>query len=55
LETWKRRNVRLAYEWDVNNYEEAESDKPEFYGTRKKLVHKLTLRNIICLLFKWLL
>uniref|UniRef100_UPI00398EAC39 anoctamin-7-like n=1 Tax=Pristiophorus japonicus TaxID=55135 RepID=UPI00398EAC39 len=33
LETWKRRNTELVYEWDVENYENDELVRPEFYGT----------------------
>lgn len=35
LEVWKRKNCKLAYEWDVNAYEDAEPNRPEFFGTKK--------------------
>ncbi|KAK3592836.1 hypothetical protein CHS0354_028912 [Potamilus streckersoni] len=34
LEVWKRHQARLAYEWDVEQFEETEPDRPEFYGTK---------------------
>ncbi|ESO89426.1 hypothetical protein LOTGIDRAFT_234280 [Lottia gigantea] len=33
LEAWKRLNSRLAYEWDVEDFESKEPDRPQFYGT----------------------
>lgn len=33
LEFWKRKNAILAYEWDVDNYEDSEPNKPEYFGT----------------------
>ncbi|KAL3880795.1 hypothetical protein ACJMK2_033006 [Sinanodonta woodiana] len=36
LEVWKRHQARLAYEWDVEQFEETEPDRPEFYGTKQK-------------------
>ncbi|XP_067842783.1 anoctamin-7-like [Heptranchias perlo] len=33
LEKWKRKNAELVYEWDVENYENDELTRPEFYGT----------------------
>ncbi|XP_078078838.1 anoctamin-7-like [Mustelus asterias] len=33
LECWKRKNAELVYEWDVENYENVELARPEFYGT----------------------
>lgn len=38
LEIWKRTNATLAYEWDVDNWEDVEPDRPQFYGTQKKEV-----------------
>ena len=38
LEVWKRRNATLAYEWDVDSFEETEPDRPQFYGTERKPV-----------------
>nr|XP_006816508.1 PREDICTED: anoctamin-4-like [Saccoglossus kowalevskii] len=40
LEIWKRTNARLAYEWDVDNYEFNEIDRPQFYGTKERVVRK---------------
>ena len=39
LEVWKRRNATLAYQWDVDNFEDTEPDRPQFYGTQKKPVN----------------
>ncbi|XP_064610213.1 anoctamin-4-like isoform X2 [Liolophura sinensis] len=36
LEFWKRKNATLSYEWDVDQYENNEPDRPQFYGTKKK-------------------
>ncbi|KAL5011379.1 hypothetical protein ScPMuIL_009930 [Solemya velum] len=36
LELWKRKNATLAYEWDVEDFELNEPDRPEFYGTKVK-------------------
>ena len=36
LEVWKRKNHTLAYEWDVENFENTEPDRPEFYGTKQR-------------------
>ncbi|XP_055895106.1 anoctamin-4-like isoform X2 [Biomphalaria glabrata] len=33
LEVWKRRCSFLAYEWDVDQFETNEPDRPQFYGT----------------------
>ncbi|XP_077983931.1 anoctamin-4-like isoform X2 [Glandiceps talaboti] len=37
LEIWKRNNARLAYEWDVDDYEDNEPDRPQFYGTKERI------------------
>ncbi|CAL1545216.1 unnamed protein product [Lymnaea stagnalis] len=34
LEVWKRQNSTLAYEWDVDQFETYEPDRPQFYGTK---------------------
>ncbi|XP_074650547.1 anoctamin-7-like isoform X3 [Tubulanus polymorphus] len=36
LELWKRKNATLAYEWDVDNFEISEPDRPEFVGTKTR-------------------
>ncbi|PVD35218.1 hypothetical protein C0Q70_06499 [Pomacea canaliculata] len=36
LELWKRENAELAYEWDVEQFELNEPDRPEFIGTKQK-------------------
>lgn len=36
LELWKRYNARLSYEWDVDQFEQNEPDRPEFFGTKLK-------------------
>ena len=38
LELWKRKNAELAYEWDVEQFEENEPDRPSFSGTKHKKV-----------------
>jgi anoctamin-5 len=38
LELWKRYNARLSYEWDVDQFEQNEPDRPEFFGTKLKKV-----------------
>ncbi|KAK3099640.1 hypothetical protein FSP39_007371 [Pinctada imbricata] len=36
LEFWKRQQNRLSYQWDVDEFEMNEPDRPEFYGTEQK-------------------
>uniref|UniRef100_A0A914V0A2 Anoctamin n=1 Tax=Plectus sambesii TaxID=2011161 RepID=A0A914V0A2_9BILA len=36
LEIWKRNRHTLAYEWDCEEYNYSEPDRPEFYGTKKQ-------------------
>ncbi|XP_071087079.1 anoctamin-7-like [Haliotis cracherodii] len=36
LELWKRKVARLAYEWDVDDFEASEPDRPQFFGTKVK-------------------
>ncbi|CAG2218059.1 unnamed protein product [Mytilus edulis] len=36
LELWKRKTNTLAYEWDVDEFEATEPDRPEFYGTKAR-------------------
>ncbi|XP_078078837.1 anoctamin-7-like [Mustelus asterias] len=36
VEMWKRINAKLVYEWDVENFENDEPVRPEFYGTNIK-------------------
>lgn len=38
LEFWKRKQSELAYQWDVEQFEENEPDRPEFYGTKERVV-----------------
>ncbi|OPL21194.1 hypothetical protein AM593_00704, partial [Mytilus galloprovincialis] len=38
LELWKRKTSTLAYEWDVDEFEATEPDRPEFYGTKAREV-----------------
>ena len=38
LEIWKRKQSELAYQWDVEQFEENEPDRPEFYGTKTRIV-----------------
>lgn len=32
LELWKRKNAVLAYEWDVDDFDDVEPDRPEYFG-----------------------
>jgi len=34
IEFWKRKNAYLAWWWDVVGYEESDTPRPEWYGTR---------------------
>ncbi|XP_074619855.1 anoctamin-7-like [Acropora palmata] len=36
LETWKRENARLSYQWDVDTFEEQQPNRPQYYGTVMK-------------------
>ncbi|XP_051882497.1 anoctamin-7-like [Pristis pectinata] len=36
LELWKRINAKLVYGWDVDNFENDEPTRPEFYGASVK-------------------
>lgn len=36
LHFWKRRNIRLAWWWDVLHYEKEERTRPQWYGTEIK-------------------
>ncbi|XP_067945254.1 anoctamin-7-like [Watersipora subatra] len=36
IEFWKRKNSVLAYEWDVNDFEDVEPDRPEYFGTASR-------------------
>jgi len=38
LELWKRKSNRLAYVWDVQEFEANEPDRPEFFGTTTRTV-----------------
>ena len=31
---WKRKNAELAYRWAVDDFEEREPNRPQFYGTK---------------------
>ncbi|KND04462.1 uncharacterized protein SPPG_08822 [Spizellomyces punctatus DAOM BR117] len=44
LEFWKRRNVRLAWWWDVLHFEKDERTRPQWYGTTVKR-NPVTHRN----------
>ncbi len=55
VEYWKRENVRLAYEWDVEKFEQYEPDLPEYkrrqaemkdYLSRKGKIGKFLFINI---------
>lgn len=52
LETWKRVNASIQYDWDVLDYEKDELPRPEFYGTSKLILLYLKIYNrIIKLIF----
>ncbi|CAI2165973.1 12376_t:CDS:10 [Funneliformis geosporum] len=38
LESWKRANASIQYDWDVVDFEREELPRPEFYGTRIVIV-----------------
>lgn len=38
IEVWQRNNATLSYQWDCDVYEEAEPDRPEFFGTTQIMV-----------------
>ncbi|XP_067889728.1 anoctamin-7-like [Heterodontus francisci] len=46
LEMWKRVNAKLVYEWDVDNYENNEPVRPEFYGTTVRKLYMLLLKML---------
>jgi len=46
LEVWKRKQAELAYQWDVEQFEENEPDRPEFYGT-KPCVVSISVVNVV--------
>ncbi|CAF0718472.1 unnamed protein product [Brachionus calyciflorus] len=53
-EFWKRKNARLAYEWDVLKFERDENDLPEFLRAKEKLKQKLEKRsNLVKYLYSW--
>ncbi|XP_078402256.1 anoctamin-7-like [Cetorhinus maximus] len=41
LEMWKRVNAKLVYEWDVENFENDEPARPEFYGTNDPVTDEI--------------
>lgn len=42
MEVWKRRQISLARQWLVDNFDNVEPDRPQFYGEK---IEKDTLRN----------
>ncbi|XP_022236665.1 anoctamin-7-like, partial [Limulus polyphemus] len=34
LEVWKRKQATLSYKWQVDHFDMAEPDRPQFYGTK---------------------
>lgn len=38
---WRRNNAVLAYQWDCEDFNEVEPDRPEFKGTRVHVVSDL--------------
>ncbi|CAB5386984.1 unnamed protein product [Rhizophagus irregularis] len=51
LETWKRVNASIQYDWDVIDYEKDELPRPEFYGTTLR-VSLITLKKEIVFPFR---
>ena len=47
LECWKRENARLAFEFDVENFEENEPDLPEYTRRIEKLKKKIKNSNAV--------
>jgi len=47
LESWKRANASIQYDWDVIDFEKEELPRPEFYGTSKSiLLQKINIYRI---------
>lgn len=42
MEVWKRRQISLAHQWYVDNFDNVEPDRPQFYGEQRD---KDTLAN----------
>lgn len=42
MEVWKRRQISLARQWHVDNFDNVEPDRPQFYGEK---IEKDTLRD----------
>ena len=36
IEMWRRKNARLSFEWDTNNFQESESELPRYILTKKQ-------------------
>ncbi|CAG8592544.1 2076_t:CDS:10 [Funneliformis caledonium] len=51
LESWKRANASIQYDWDVIDFEREELPRPEFYGTTLR-VSPVTLKKEIHFPFK---
>ncbi|CAI2170722.1 1786_t:CDS:10 [Funneliformis geosporum] len=51
LETWKRFNTAIQYDWDVLEYEKEELPRPEFYGTELRR-SRITMKQEIHFPFK---
>ncbi|GBB95120.1 hypothetical protein RclHR1_02480019 [Rhizophagus clarus] len=47
LETWKRFNSSIQYDWDVIDYEKDELPRPEFYGTTLQISLVTLKREIV--------
>lgn len=41
LNVWKRKTALLAYKWAVDGFEVTETNRPEFYGTKRKEVRDI--------------
>ncbi|KAL3878156.1 hypothetical protein ACJMK2_030526, partial [Sinanodonta woodiana] len=52
LEMWKRHNARLAYEWDVDEFEAQEPDRPQFFGTKVKKVMVVIISVVAVIVYR---
>ncbi|GFR33812.1 anoctamin-7 [Trichonephila clavata] len=46
MEIWKRKQIALARKWYVDNFDQVESDRPQFYGTKSEF-NRFTRRSIL--------
>ncbi|KAF8794734.1 Anoctamin-7 like protein [Argiope bruennichi] len=46
MEVWKRKQIALARKWHVDNFDQVESDRPQFYGTKREF-NRFTRSSIL--------